>query len=331
MLRILTRILAVVLVGMLLILGVGFWLGSRPINPASDTPRTEQQLGDTIVIEQGQGQVALPNIPTITSSRRTTILLLGMDRRNSAETYTLTDTILLLSINPAQQSASLLSIPRDLYVEIPEYGQHRINAAFILGSREGGDASGAELAMRTVEQNLGVNVDHYALVDFNTVVNVVDAIGGITVRVPERIDDPQYPDMSYGYDPFVIEAGEHLLDGETALKYMRSRHGSTDFNRARRQQQVVLAFRDELMGQGVGPILEIAPSLLEKFSDGFFTDLSTSEILGFANASTDLASFRISTAVLDYQFVESQATPSQGTVLVLRPEEVTDLLQQLFN
>ncbi|HFC12271.1 MAG TPA: hypothetical protein ENJ56_05450, partial [Anaerolineae bacterium] len=125
--------------------------------------------------------------------------------------------------------------------------------------------------------------------------------------------------------------GEQLLDGATALKYMRSRHGSTDFNRARRQQQVVLAFRDKLFNENLSNLLSLIPNLLEKFKGGFFTDLSTNEIVAFANASADLASFRISSAVLDYEYVESKATPTQGTVLVLRREKVAALLRQLFN
>ena len=329
MLRLLTRLLAIVLILMLTVLAGMAWLGNRPINPASTEPRPQGEIN--IVQVAGGERNNPPIIPTINSTRRTTILLLGMDRRNAADAYTLTDTILLLSINPAQQSASLLSIPRDLYVEIPNYGQHRINAAFILGAQEGGDARGAELAMQTIQNNLGINVDHYALIGFDTVVNVIDAFGGVTVRVPERINDPQYPDAHFGYDPFVIEAGEQLLDGATALKYMRSRHGSTDFNRARRQQQVVLAFRDKLFNENLSNLLSLIPNLLEKFKGGFFTDLSTNEIVAFANASADLASFRISSAVLDYEYVESKATPTQGTVLVLRREKVAALLRQLFN
>ncbi len=318
---------------LLVAVGAALVLGNRPLNPASTTPHVASGTTDALlsVTQSADREIAtLAAIPTLSSSRRTTILLMGMDRRSPSDNYTLTDSIMLLSIDPIQQSASILSIPRDLYVDIPGYGSHRVNAAFILGAQEGGDARGAELAMQTIEQTMGVSIDHYALLSFEAVINAIDAIGGVTVRVPETIDDPTYPDMNYGYDPFYIEAGEQKMDGRTALKYMRSRHGSDDFNRAQRQQQVILAFRDQLMGEDVRGILQVAPSLLDKFRDGFFTDMTTNEMIAFANASTDLASFRISTAVLDYNYVVSEATPSQGTVLILRQPEVRELIDQLF-
>ena len=334
MLKWISRILGLILVLMIAVIAAGMVLGNRPLNPANSTPHSSAGTVEALlrVTQTPSSQSpTLAAIPTLTSQRRTNILIMGMDRRDSSDSYTLTDSILLLSIDPAQQSASILSIPRDLYVDIPNYGKHRINAAYILGSQEGGDARGAELAMLTVEQTLGVSVDHYALLGFDTVINAIDAVGGVQVMVPNTIDDPQYPDMFYGFDPFYIEAGEQVLDGATALKYMRSRHGSDDFNRAQRQQQVILAYRDKLLSQDVTGILQIAPTLIDKFRDGFFTDLTTNEMIAFANASADLASFRISTAVLDYNYVTSEATPTQGTVLVLRPEEVSELIRQLFN
>ncbi len=334
MIRWLTRILSVVLIVLVVAFGGALLLSRLPLNQASSDPiprSTDPNINrDLEPIEDDIPVNTIEAIPTLQSSRRQTIMVMGIDQRNSADAYTLTDSILLLTIEPSQQSASLLSIPRDLYVEIPNFGKHRINAAYTLGAREGGQLGGAELAMQTIESNLGIQVDHYALLNFQTVINVIDAIGGVTVLVPETIDDPSYPDMNYGFDPFYIEAGEHLMDGETALKYMRSRHGSDDFNRSQRQQQVILAFRDEILSQRDSGILQVAPVLIEKFRDGFFTDLTTADIIAFANASTDLSSFRISSNVLNYDYVRSQATETQGTVLVLKPEEVSELLRQLF-
>jgi LCP family protein required for cell wall assembly len=309
------------------VLGVR-WIGNRPINPARQDVAPSNPIPQIQLID---ATVPSPSpLANLNNGQRMTTLIMGVDRRQRDDGYTLTDTIMLLSIDPVSETASVLSIPRDLLVEIPGFRPHRINAAFILGAQEGGDEAGVQLAMQTVSQNLNVNIDHYALLDFQTVVNVIDALGGVTVRVPQTIDDPQYPDGNYGYDPFYIAAGEQLLDGNTALKYMRSRHGSTDFGRAQRQQQVLLAFRQQLLTRNSAELITLAPSVVDKLRDGFFTSLSTNEIVTLSNVATHIPTRNISMAVLDYEYVQSQATENQGTVLVIRPEKVSELIAQLF-
>ncbi len=318
------------LVFVLLIAGLFglLWVGNRPINPA---PQTVPSVNPPPQVESIDVTVpAASPLTTLNNGERMTTLIMGVDRRQRDDGYTLTDSIMLLSIDPATETASILSIPRDLLVEIPGFRPHRVNAAFILGAQEGGDKAGVELAMQTISQNLGVEIDHYALLDFQTVVNIIDSVGGVTVRVPQTIDDPQYPDSNYGYDPFYIEAGEHLLDGNTALKYMRSRHGTTDFSRSQRQQQVLLAFRNQLLDRNSAELISLAPTVVDKLRDGFFTSLSTNEIVTLAQVATHLSTRNIRMAVLDYDYVQSQATENQGTVLVIRPEKVSELIAQLF-
>lgn len=327
MLNWIIRLLVVVFVLLIAgVLGVR-WVGDRPIRPAS------REIIDSNPEQPPAIDIAVPTISplqTLNNGERMTILLMGVDRRQRNDGYTLTDTIMLLSIDPESERASVLSIPRDLLVEIPGYRPHRINAAFILGAQQGGDEAGVQLAMQTVSQNLGVEIDHYALLDFQTVINIIDAVGGVTVRVPQTIDDPEYPDGNYGYDPFYIEEGEHLLDGTTALKYMRSRHGTTDFSRSQRQQQVLLAFRQQLVARNSAELVSLAPAVVDKLRDGFYTSLSTNEIVTLSHVATHLTTRNISMAVLDYDYVQSQATENQGTVLVIRPEKVSELIAQLF-
>ena len=239
---------------------------------------------------------------------------MGLDRRQGESILTRTDTMLLLSLDPRTDTAAMISVPRDLLVEIPGYRPHRINAAFLLGAQEGGEARGAELAMQTVENNLGISVDHYVLLDFDTVQTLIDQVGGVSVVVPKTINDPQYPDENFGYDPLYIEAGEQYLDGELALKYMRSRHGNSDFDRAARQQQVALAYREKLTEMGVGQLIANLPSLIDKVYGGFYTDLTVEEVVGLAQASTEVTGYKITMEVLDYDYVESQAVEGSGSV-----------------
>lgn len=322
--RLLVVVFVVLVVG---VLGL-MWVGDRPINPANTTINTDNP---NIQIQPVDLEVpSISPLATINNGQRMTMLVMGVDRRQRDAGYTLTDTMMLLSIDPVSETATVLSIPRDLLVDIPGYRPHRVNAAFILGAQQGGDEAGVNLAMETISLNLGVPIDHYALLDFQTVVNIIDSVGGVTVRVPQTIDDPMYPDHNYGYDPFYIEAGEHLLDGSTALKYMRSRHGTTDFSRSQRQQQVLLAFRQQLMAWNSAELLALAPSVIDKLRDGLHTSLSTNEIVTLSEVVTHISTRNIRMAVLDYEYVQSQATENQGTVLVIRPEKVSELMAQLF-
>ena len=159
----------------------------------------------------------LGNVNSWQGTEPVTVLLMGADTRPSerGNWRPRTDSLMLLMADPVNKRASILSIPRDLYVDIPGYGLYRINTAYFLGD--------GPLAVQTVEYNLGVRVNHYVMIEFDVFTTLVDEIGGIDVYVPRTIYDPDYPNMSYGYDPFYIEEGLQHLDGQTALKYVRTR------------------------------------------------------------------------------------------------------------
>ena len=271
-----------------------------------------------------------PTVADWEGDGRVNILMMGIDRRPGEAFVSRTDTIMLLSVDPATDTASILSIPRDLYVEIPGYGQDRVNTALVYGSQQGDYLDGAALAMQTVSYNLNVPVDHFILVDFGAFVRTIDLLGGITVDVPYEINDPEYPDMDYGYDPLLIPAGVQHFDGATALKYARSRHGDSDFNRAYRQQQVLFAARDKALELGVGEMLLRAPSLYREVEDGVRTDLSLEQLLRLAKSISDIPAGGIRNDVLDYDYVTSYRTPGGASVLLLRPDTAMPLIQSLF-
>lgn len=312
----------------------------QPFNPleeaAIEAASTELPplVQDSAIPTSPPGEVTPTSIPAqapqLQDDDRITILMMGIDRRPGEPFISRTDTMMLVSFNPQTESVSVLSVPRDLYVVIPGRGRDRINTAFVYGAQGNNPAGGAELAMRTVEYNLGVPVDHYVMLDFNAFVRAVDAIGGIDVDVPYDINDPTFPDMNYGYDPLYIPAGEHHFDGLTALKYARTRHQDNDFYRARRQQQVLLAVRSKAMSLGPAEMLRQAPFLYQQLEEGIRTDLSLEQIVALANALKDVQEDGIRTAVLDTEFVVGYRTEGGASVLILVNEKAAPLIEDLF-
>jgi len=313
---------------------------NRAINPievaASDVAAVELELdqnGPRPLLAMAPGEPTPTMIPTSEAreaDERTNILVMGIDRRPGEPFISRTDSMMLISIDPQGETASILSIPRDLYAMIPGYGRDRINTAFVYGSAGGNPAGGAALSMSTVEYNLGVPVDHYILVDFSTVIKSIDTLGGIDVVVPFDINDPTYPDMDYGYDPLFIPAGLQHMDGQTALKYARTRHVDNDFGRASRQQQVLLAARDKALGLGITGLLKNAPNFYAQIEQGIRTDLSLDQIMKLAQAASGIESENIRTEVLDQNYVSPFVTDLGAQVLVLDPAAAEPLIQDLF-
>jgi LCP family protein required for cell wall assembly len=263
-------------------------------------------------------------------SDRVNILLMGIDRRPGEAFISRTDSMMVISINAQANTASILSIPRDLYVQIPGYGQDRINTALVYGARDGDYLDGAALAMQTISTNLNVPVHHFVLVDFGAFVRTIDILEGIEVQVPYDINDPLYPDMNDGYDPLYIPAGMQHFDGATALKYARTRHADSDFNRAYRQQQVLFAARQKALTLGLGELLFRAPSLYREVEEGIRTDLSLEQILSLAKTVGDIPSDNIRNQVLDQDYVSSYRTPGGAAVQILNAELAMPVIQDLF-
>jgi LCP family protein required for cell wall assembly len=264
-------------------------------------------------------------------SERVNILLMGIDRRPGEPFVSRTDSMMIISIDPEGNSASILSIPRDLYVDIPGYGQDRINTAFVYGAVQGEDyRDGAALAMQTVSSTLNVPIHHFILVDFGAFVRSIDLLEGIDVNVPYAIDDPLYPDMAEGYDPLFIPAGLQHFDGVTALKYSRTRHADSDFNRAYRQQQVLFAARNKALSLGLGEMLLRAPALYREVEEGIRTDLNLEQMLRLARTVGDIPAENMRSAVIDQDYVSSYRTPAGASVQLLDVAAASLLIQELF-
>ena len=276
-------------------------------------------------------QVVLPDWQ---GKERVNILLMGIDQRQSEQGPWRTDTMLLISIDPATKSAGMLSIPRDLWVPIPGFQENRINNAHFYGDAYNYPGGGPALAKKTVQYNLGIPVHYYVRLNFTAFEKLVDLIGGIDVQVERAIDDPEYPEFDGpGFDPFHIDAGLQHMDGKIALKYARSRHDDPlgDFGRARRQQQVMLAIRDKVLKANMIPQLfpragEIAATL----GDAIQTDLSVQQVLELAKLGSQIDRTRIKQGVIDQTVTLPYETPDKDQVLVPLRDEIRKLLRDVL-
>ncbi|MEY3990880.1 MAG: hypothetical protein RI985_1961 [Chloroflexota bacterium] len=182
-----------------------------------------------------------PNIATIDmgDDNALTVLLLGTDRRPQESTPARSDTIMIMRIMPEIQHISLLSLPRDLMVDIPGYGVARINAAHVYGDLYRSLGSGMSLATKTVSNVVGVPIDYTVVIDFQGFISAIDALGGVPVSVPKALYDANFPTMEYGIKEVSFAPGQNTMDGYTALVYSRIRHPDNDFERMTRQQAVL--------------------------------------------------------------------------------------------
>ncbi len=308
---------------------------SAPVFDAAN-PQTEPGQSAPIVVLgtpiTETGSVAPDAIPDWAGTQRVNILLLGVDLRCEEEGPTHSDTIIVATIDPLSQTMSMLSLPRDLWVEIPDYGVSRINQAYFWGQADEYPGGGPQLALETVEAFLGVPIDYYVAVDFQAVIDFVDLMGGVVIEVPERIDDPTYPDNCYGYDPFTIEAGQQRLDGITALKYARTRATfGGDVDRAGRQQQVINAVRHQATQlDNLPQLLFSAPQLWQSYQSHVTTNLSFDEALQLANLVRSMPSENIRNVVLDYSYVYNDTTFDGQQVLVPVREKIRVLRDEVF-
>lgn len=227
----------------------------------------------------------------------TNFLLLGQGDEGH-DGVDLTDTLILASIDPKTKSAAMISIPRDLYVRTKNMGAGRINALYrdfkgFLMQRENIGKNDAEhMAMKELATELsgtfGIELHHVIKVDFIGFVQAVDALGGLDIQVPEDLYDPEYPDNNYGYQLFSVLAGPQHFDGETALKYARSRHSTSDFDRSRRQQDIIQALADTAKKDGSLTDPTRITSLLRIMDEHVATTLTFREMVTLATLATTI-------------------------------------------
>lgn len=305
---------------------------SRQSGPAArDTlskvvPR--RQIDDSSV-PQDSAPAPEPTPVPVWNQGRVNMLLLGVDQRSCEETNGAwrTDTMILVSLDPETKTASMLSFPRDLWVEIPTVGPNRLNAAHFFGDAYDYPGGGPALAKRTIQDNFAVPVHFYIRINFDGFRQVVDALGGIDIEVKEPIWDDHYPTDDCQYQTVQFDVGQYHMDGEQALKYARSRYYTSDFDRARRQQQVLFAMHDQATSIRAIPRL---PELWATKDEAIQTDLSLIDAMKLARLGTQIGRDSIRYGVIDESMTYNMTTDKGWQVLNWDREKVGALIQDLF-
>ena len=276
---------------------------------------------------------------------RLDILLLGMAGKGKPGQY-LTDTLMVASINLETNRVSLLSLPRDLYVRIPDADINtKINSIYQygLGPERKNVSAAAGLATKAVTEITGLDMDYFVIINFDGFEQAIDDIGGVNIINERDIHDSRYPGPNYSYETFELSKGFHNLDGATALKYARQRHGDPegDFGRAKRQQQIMQAAKNKIFSTGMIFNAFALNDLLDTLGENIQTDISPEEFYSFFELTKRLDTQNINNVVIDAWNKESLLKVSHvqyGAVraFVLVPRvgnysEIQELAENIFN
>jgi len=293
-----------VIVGVAAAGGIYLWLdhlaGEMPKDP------NQQDIQAAISETTEPQQDNLEEKPEVTN-----ILVMGSDVRDpGGESYGRSDTLIVVHMDLTEGFASVLSIPRDLRVNVPGYGKQKINAAFALG--------GPALAIRTVQQNLAIDLDQYVHVDFQGFSEITEALGGIYVDVDRR-----YYYAGNSYERLDIQPGYQTLSGEDALDYVRFRHDRNfDFGRMERQQLFLRSAREQALRWDKARKI---PQLMEILAKHMTTDIGISAALRYAYWTVRLGSGRIKQVNLDAY----TADIGDGSYVLLRDGSISDTLREM--
>lgn len=269
---------------------------------------------------------------------RINILLLGKGGAEH-EGGDLTDTIVLASLKPQTKEAVLLSIPRDLYVRNHDSEYYsKINALKLYGDQEE-NGSGLPLLKKTVANITGLPIHYYILLDFEGFKQIIDGLGGISLYIEKDIFDPSFPGPGYSFETFSLEKGWHWLDGEKTLKYVRSRHSpGGDFNRTRRQQQVLEAIRLKVFS--LRGLLDIRTlyKILSALEGHLETDIKIYEVKRFYEIAKGIDPTRIINEVIESGengLLEQKEISSGGSVLIPKKgiddfSQIRELVKNIF-
>lgn len=284
-----------------------------PVRPAQTAPPQVQSL--IPIVPTALGAVPAGIIPTLSSITATpnippagsdpiTVLLLGSDRRPGESGPSRTDTVIVARIDPGLRRIALLALPRDLIVEIPGYGYGRINAAHVYGDIEPSLGGGLALARATVSSLIGAPIDYAVLVDFEGFIGLIDAIGGVDINVPTALYDGAYPTMDYGYMEVYFEPGDQHMDGQRALQYARIRHMDSDFQRARRQQEIMLAAARRIQGQNPLELIDSIAAATTALRGYVYTDLPQERMVALAWALRSVSPDTIERYLVDETIIQ---------------------------
>jgi len=297
---------------------------------ANATPTPSDPLAVPVIEDQPSIQPAGgPTPEPWDGASRVNVLIMGLDYRDweAGEGAPRTDTMILLSLDPLSNSGGMLSIPRDLWVNIPGFDPGRINTAYRFGEIYDIPGGGPGLAMRTIEELLGLKIDYYGLIDFGAFERFIDEIGGVKIDIENRIR----------VDPIVgetktLKPGVQVLPGDLALAYARARYTKGgDFDRAQRQQQVIMGIRNRILEQDfLLSLIGKAPALYQELSAGIHTNMSLDQAIKLAWTAGKIPEENIKKGIIGTDHVTLNQSPEGDDVLKPRPEQIRLLRDEIF-
>lgn len=308
--------------------------GQQPADlnaPEPGIPAVDQS-GDLVLDDDGRDPAIPANLTPWDGAGRVTILLLGLDYRDWEEKkgHPRSDTMILLTLDPTTKKAGMLNIPRDMWVPIPGFKHGKINTAYYLGSAHKLPGGGPGLAVKTVEAFLGVPINYYAQIDFGAFVRFIDELGGVKVDVPEKITIDL---LGSGKETKKnLKPGVQVLPGEWALAYARARYTKGgDFDRGRRQQQVILGIRDRIINARMLPaLISKAPTLYKELSSGIDTNLSLTDAIRLALLAQSVKDEDIQQGVIGQGYTLFGQSPDDLSILIPIPDKIHVLRDQIF-
>lgn len=308
---------------------------SNPVfaQPGKATPEPGIDVPDLPTPAPAIPEAELP--PAWDGASRVNVLLLGLDTYDGSADRSgpaRSDTMILLTLDPKSRTAGILSIPRDLWVSIPGFGYGRVNTAYMNGDAAKLPGGGPALAMKTVEQVIGVPVHYYAQIEFASFVRLIDELDKIPVYVEKKIViDPVGP----GDDKIMLSRGLHMLGGVEALAYARNRYTEGgDVDRSHRQQQVIMGIRARVLEPAnFSRLVTSAPEIYAIIQDGVNTNLTFDQIMRLGMLASSVPEENIKRGVIDYKMMLPYNVTVNGqnqAVYKPIPDKIRELRDEIF-
>jgi len=302
---------------------------SIPGDPVIQNKAGEEENPDATPQPTEIPAASLPTPEPWDGVSRVNVLVMGLDYRDwEAGEVPRTDTMLLLTLDPVNNTAGIVSIPRDLWVSIPGFEYGKINTAYYLGEVYDLPGGGAALAAKTVQELLGVPVQYYAQIDFQAFVDFIDHIEGVRLT----FDEPMVLDRRGKWNTVTIEPGVITLPGEYALAYVRSRGTEGgDFDRSNRQQTLIMAVRDRILEFDMMPkLVAKAPEIYNDLSAGINTNMSLTQAIQLGWSALALNREDISQVIISNEYVTLGKSPDGLDILKPIPDKIRLLRDEAF-
>ncbi len=306
---------------------------SLPGDPVLAEPEQNESTTEEISdpIEEQNPQAELPDPDPWDGTSRVNVLILGLDLRDEEEfdEAPRSDTMILLSMDPLNNTAAAIAIPRDLWVPIPGFSYQKINVAYRFGELYDVPGGGPALAVKTVESLLGVPIDFYAQIDFQAFVDFIDHIEGLKFTFTE----PTTLDRRGKWNTVTLDPGTYTLDGEYVLAYARDRHSEgDDFDRSSRQMEVILKIRERILEFNLLPTLvKNSPAIYDDLSTGIRTNMSLSQVVQLAWKALDISRENIQMVVIGPEHVTLEKSPDGLDILRPIPDKIRLLRDQVLS